>query len=107
MLAVKGICTHVEGKQVAHRVILCKAHTVKAYLVADKAGKLIWRDLTQTFESGNLRLSTTLLYSIQSLLLRVAVEGLLFISYTEQRRLHNKEVTVTNKVREVLQEECQ
>ena len=68
-LTIECICSHIECEQIVYRVILCKSYLIKADMLADKSGKLIRRNLSQTFKSGNLCLCTTLFNCIQTLLL--------------------------------------
>ena len=49
--------------------------------------ELVGGDLTETFESCYLRISTQALDSLYSLFVGITVDGFLLVSHAEQRRL--------------------
>ena len=78
---------------------------IEAYLLANKALKLVWTDLTQTFESGDLWIGFEVFDSLQTFLFGVAIAGLLLVLDAEEWRLEDLDVSFLYEVGEELQEE--
>ena len=67
--------------------------------------ELVRRDLSQTFESGDLGVFPGGGDCVHALFLAVAIPGLLFVAYAEQRRLQDIDMVPLDQVREELKEE--
>ena len=78
---------------------------VEAYLLANEALKLIWADLSKTFESGDLGVWFEVLDRLKALFLGVAIAYLLFILYAEEWRLEDIDMAFLHEVWEELEEE--
>jgi hypothetical protein len=77
----------------------------KADILADKQTKLIGRDLAQTFKAGYLGLVAQFGNGVAPLFIAIAINGFLFITHPEQRRLQDGHVPGFHQIREKLQKE--
>ena len=107
MLPLHGILAHVELKQFVDIVIFAQPHFIQSDVVSYETSELVGRNLTQTFESGDLRVLAKFLYGFLLLLVGVAVVCLALLPYAEKRGLQDVQVPFTDKVGEELQEESE
>ena len=69
--------------------------------------EFVRRNLTQTLESSDFRVLTQFLNRIKTLFIRIAINGLLLISYTEKWSLQNIYMTTFHQIRVELKEESE
>ncbi len=69
--------------------------------------KLVRGYLSQTLEAGNLRVWSEISYRLLPLLIAVAVTGLLLVAYPEEGCLKDIYMSLSDEVREELEEESQ
>ena len=108
-------------------VSLVQCYLLQADVRTDKTSEFIGRNLSKTFESGNLRIGTKLFDGLLALFVAIAITGdeiallvrlgisfsnsllVLYLSttiaHTEKRRLKNIYMTFLNELGEELQEE--
>lgn len=84
--ALGGVLAHIEAEDALGVEILVQEDGVETHVLVDEAFELVGRDFAETFESGNLGVGG-LVDGIDTLLVAVAVGGLLLVADAEERRL--------------------
>jgi len=120
VLALHGVFAHVEFENLGHTVVLAQAHAVYTHILTDEVAEFLGRNLAETFESGYLRIIAEALYGSHTLVVGVAVHGVvgsvvflgatgtlgrLLVSHAEKRRLQHIYMPLLDEVGEVLEEE--
>ena len=122
VLTFHRVLAHIVFQKLLHLVVLMQGDLFQSHVRTYEARKLLRRDFTKTFESGNLWIGTQLLNSLQALFITITVTGdevallailthLLvldlrtLITDTEQRSLEYIDVTLLDEFGEELQEE--
>ena len=105
ILTARRVFAHIELQQVVDRVGAFEHDSVQPHAVANELFELLPIDLSEAFEPGYLPLRAQLLGRLVSLLLGIAVEGLLLVAHSEERGLKYEQVPVLDDLREELEEE--
>ena len=100
-----GILTHVEFQQFLYEVCLAQRHLLQTHVLADEMLELVWRDFSQTFESGDFGVGTQFFNGFHTFLLSVAIACLLLVAHAEERSLQDVYMSLLYQVGEELQEE--
>src|SRR5688572_12503610 len=104
-LALRRILAHVIAEQFLDTLVIAQDHRLESDIVANEAGKLFRRYLTQSLETGDLRLCAQFLDGPLAFLIGVAIDRLLFVPHPEKRRIQYMQVVIADQVGEELQEE--
>lgn len=81
--ALGGVLAHIEAEDALGVEILVQEDGVETHVLVDEAFELVGRDFTEAFESGNLGVGG-LVYGVDTLLVAVAVGGLLLVADAEE-----------------------
>ena len=73
VLTFHRILTHIILQELLHLVGLVQRYLLQSHIRTDEMGKLFWRNLSQSLESGDFRVRTQRLDGLLALLIAVAV----------------------------------
>ena len=75
VLTLHGILAHVVFQKLLHLVVFVQSDLFESYVRTDEMRKLIGRDLSQTFESCDLRVGSKVANRVKTLLLSITITG--------------------------------
>ena len=107
LLTLVGVLSHVVFQKLRNGHIMAQDDRLQAHILTDEIAELVGRDLSETFESCDLRMGTERFDGIDTFLVGIAVSRLFLVSHAEQRGLKDVKMSDANHVGVELQEELE